>query len=186
MRRPLKTLAALLILAGLLVGPAYWIYAKFYTGSEAALITLEADEVKAVQARTWRSQPFRLSPDMAPVGLILVAQGHFSPSMDENRPPQDRYSATLAVEGKDAKPLTFTLGVKHVADSNPAFREHLLFMNKVQPGQYTLTVAQAAEPAISIDRMQLQVRQHLQEPDPNITMAGIAMLILGILALTLI
>ncbi|NTV94565.1 MAG: hypothetical protein HGA75_04020 [Thiobacillus sp.] len=185
MRRLLKILAFTLIAAGILVGPAYWIYSKFYTGSEAALITLKADETKPGLARTWRSEPFKLAEDMAPVGLILVAQGHFSPNMDENRPPQDRYSATLALDGQDAKPLTFTLGAKTVSNSNPAFREHMLLMNKVQPGQYTLTVAQAAEPAIEMDRMQLQVRQHLQEPNPDIMMAGLAMLILGILALTM-
>lgn len=186
MARPLKMLAYLLIVAGLLVGPAYWTYSKFFTGSEAALITLTADEAKPGLARTWRSEPFRLDADMAPAGLILLAQGHFSPNMDENRPPQDRYSATLAMDGQEAKPLTFTLGVKHVSDSNPALREHLLLMNRVQPGQYTLTVMQAAEPAIQIDRMQLQVRQHLQEPNPNITLAGIIMFILGLLALTLL
>lgn len=181
----MKMLSLALIICGLLVGPAYWIYNKFYTGSEAALLTLKPAESKPGLARTWQSEPFRLEAGMAPAGLILVAQGHFSPNMDESRPPSDSYSATLARDGSAAQPLAFKLGVKHVSDSNPAFREHLVLMQKVQPGEYTLTVAQAAEPAIEIDRMQLQVRQHIREPDPNIVMAGIGLLVLGILGLVM-
>jgi hypothetical protein len=182
----MKMLSFALILCGLVVGPAYWIYSKFYTGSEAALLTLSPVETKPGLAKTWQSGPFRLEAGMAPAGLILVAQGHFSPNMDEHRPPRDSYSATLSRDGTLAQPLTFQLGVKSVSDSNPAFREHLVLMQQVQPGEYTLTVSQAAEPAIEIDRMQLQVRQHLQEPNPDIVMAGIGLFVLGILGLVLI
>jgi hypothetical protein len=184
-QRFLKIFAYTLIVAGLLIGPAYWIQAKFYTGSEAALVTLTPEATKPGLARTWRSEPFQLTEAMAPVGLILIAQGHFSPNMDENRPPKDPYSATLSHEGSTAKPLTFSLGVKHVSDSNPAFREHLLLMQKVQPGTYAIAVMQAAEPAIEIDRMQLQVRQNIEEPDPNIVVAGITLFVLGLLGLVL-
>ncbi len=181
----MKKISLLLLIAGLALAPAYWIYSKFYTGSEAAVIALKANPAAPATLRTWQSEPFTLSAEMAPVGLILIAQGHFSPNMDENRPPKDTYSATLSREGTAATPLTFSMGVKHVSDSNPAFREHLLLMQKVQPGAYTLNISQAAEPAIEIDRMELQVRQHLQEPDPDIVMAGIGLLVLGILGLIL-
>lgn len=181
----MKMLALALIVCGLVVGPAYWIYAKFYTGSEAGLLTLTPGASEPGKLRIWQSGPFTLAEGMAPVGLVLVAQGHFSPNMDENRPPRDAYSAILARDGEAAEPLKFSLGVKQVSDSNPAFREHLLLMQKVKPGQYTLTITQAAEPAIQIDRMQLQVRQNLQEPNPNIVMAGIGLVILGILTLVM-
>lgn len=181
----MKILSIVVLVCGLVVGPAYWIYSKFYTGSEAALVSLKPVAVKPGLAKEWQSDPFTLAEGMAPAGLILIAQGHFSPNMDENRPPKDGYSATLSRDGEAATPLEFSLGVKHVSDSNPAFREHLLLMQKVQPGQYTLSVRQAAEPAIEIDRMQLQIRQHLQEPDPDIVMAGITMLMLGLLGLVL-
>lgn len=182
----MKKFALALIVCGLLVGPAYWIHAKFYTGSVATLLTLKAAAGAANRPQLWQSEPFSLAAGMAPVGLVLVAQGHFSPNMDENQPPSDHYSAILSLDGTAAKPLNFSLGVKSFANSNPAFREHLLFMNKVQPGNYTLTVTPAAEPAIQIDRMQLQVRQNLEEPDPNIVMAGIGLLIAGLLVLTLL
>lgn len=181
----MKKLSLLALIVGLALAPAYWIYSRFYTGSEVVLINLTPQPGQATLARTWQSTPFKLDEGMAPVGLILHAQGHFSPNMDENRPPRDSYSATLSHNGTAAKPLAFSLGVKHVSDSNPAFKEHLLLMQKTQPGDYTVTIAQAAEPAIVIDQMQLQVRQNLQEPDPNIVMAGIVLIVLAIFGLIL-
>lgn len=175
----MKKIALLLFVAGLIAGPAYWVYAKFFTGSQAVLVNLEKSEAKP--GATWRSPDFTLAPDMAPVGLILHANGSFAPNMDESRPPKDRYAATLFKAGEAAKPLTFTLGVKAVADANPAFKEHLLFFKVVQAGQYHLEVAPAAEPEIRIERMQLEVRQHLHEPDNQIVTAGMVVMVLGIL-----
>lgn len=182
----LKGAALGLLLLGLGVGPGYWVQSRFFTGDEAALVTLTPEAGKPGLLRIWKSGPFRLEEGMAPVGLILLAQGHFSPNMDEHRPPRDSYSATLTRDGTAAEPLKFSLGVKHVSDSNPAFKEHLLLMQKVTAGEYQLAVTQAAEPAIEIDRMQLQVRQHLREPDPDIVMAGIALMVLAILVLVVI
>ena len=36
----MKILTTILFVAGILTGPAYWIYAKFYTGSRVAMLTL--------------------------------------------------------------------------------------------------------------------------------------------------
>jgi hypothetical protein len=183
--KPLRLLALALIVCGLVVGPAYWVYSKFYTGADAALVTLHPLETKPGLARVWQSEPFALTGEMAPAGLILIAQGRFSPGLDERRPPRDGYSATLARDGVAGNPLAFSLGVKYVSDSNPAFREHLFLMQKVQAGRYVLTVRQAAEPAIQIDRMQLQVRRNLQEPNPDVVMAGLGLLVLGLFGLVL-
>jgi hypothetical protein len=176
----MKILSLVLLVAGLLTGPAYWIYAKFFTGSRVALVNLEKS-ASAGPAASWRSAEFILAPEMAPVGLILKASGSFSPNMDENRPPRDRYAATLYRDGEAAKPLGFTLGVKNVSDSNPVFKEHLVFFQVVKGGRYHLEVTPAAEPDIKIDRMQLEARQHLHEPDNRIVTAGMVVMVLGIL-----
>ena len=181
----IKMTSFALIAIGLLLGPAYWIYAKFYTGSQAALLNMTTSNAQENGQTLWQSGEFALGDSMAPVGLILLAQGHFSPNMDEHKPPKDLYTATLSRDGEAAKPLNFTLGVSTVSDSNPAFREHLLLMNQVQPGNYRVDVAPVNPPAIQIDQMQLQVRQNLHEPDPRLVTGGVVLFILGILGLVM-
>jgi hypothetical protein len=175
----MKILSTILLVAGILAGPAYWVYAKFYTGSRVAMLNRERASPEA--AAPWRSPAFELTPNMAPAGLVLHAQGRLSPGLDENKPPNDRYAATLSRDGEAAKPLAFTLGVKNAADSTPAFKEHLLFFQVVQGGRYNLEVTPATTPSIGIERMQLEVRQHLHEPDSRIVTAGMVVMILGIL-----
>lgn len=181
----IKKISFTLILLGLFLAPGYWIYAKFYTGSQAHLLTLSPGEPQAEGRPTWRSQVFSLDESMAPVGLILLAQGRFSPNMDEAKPPKDLYAATLSRGKEAAKPLGFSLGVRSVSDSSPAFREHLLLMQRIQPGDYSLVISAVNPPQIQIEHMELQVRQHLHEPDPGMVTAGVVILILGILGLVM-
>jgi len=181
----IKMMSFALLALGVLLAPAYWVYAKFYTGSQAALVDLNPASTLADGRLLWKSGTFALREDMAPVGLVLLAQGHFSPNMLENQPPRDLYAATLYLEDEAAKPLGFSLGVSHVSDSNPAFREHLLLMHKVKPGNYRLEVTGSKPPAIQIDNMQLQARQHLHEPDPRVVTAGIILFVLGLLGLVI-
>ena len=175
----MKNLSLFLLVAGLLAGPAYWVYAKFYTGSQAAMLAL----TKSGQGPRdpWSAPVFKLSQDMAPVGLILHATGHFSPNMDESRPPKDGYQALLTRDGTAAKPLAFSLGVSDVANSHPAFKEHLLFLQVLQAGDYRLDIAPAADPTIQLDQVSLEIRQHLREPDSTVVTVGMLVMILGIL-----
>lgn len=181
----IKMLSFSLIAVGLLLAPAYWIYAKFYTGSQAVLLRLSPGAPQVEGLPTWQSAAFPLRADMAPAGFVLLAQGHFSPNMEDSKPPRDLYTATLHRDEATAKPLAFSLGVSSISDSNPAFREHLLLMQQVQPGNYRLEVAAVNPPVILIDQMQLQVRQNLHEPDPRVVTGGIVLFILGILGLVM-
>lgn len=181
----IKMISLLLLALGALLAPAYWLYAKFYTGSQALLVELTQDPAQGDDLPLWRSAPFRLEGAMAPAGLILLARGHFSPNMDENKPPRDPYVVTLYRDEEAAQPLQITLGVSKVADSNPSFREHLLLLHTVKPGSYRIEVSAARATDIHMDGMQLQVRQHLHEPDPRIVTAGIIVFVLGLMGLVL-
>ena len=175
----MKKFTLLLFVAGLVAGPAYWAFAKFFTGSRAVLVNL--DRIGASPVSPWRTADFTLAAEMAPAGLILHAGGSLAASPEMSRPPSDRYAATLFRDGTTASPLVFTLGVKNLADPVPTFKEHLLFFKVIQAGQYRLEVTPAAAPEIRIDRMQLEVRQHLHEPDSRVVTAGMVVMVLGIL-----
>lgn len=176
----MKAISLLLLVVGLILGPAYWVYAKFYTGKQTAMLTLGKAEGPAEK---WRSAPFELKPEMAPAGLILHVDASFAPSMDESRPPLDRYNVTLSREGVMAKPLMITLKAGNAANGNPVFKEHLLFMQAVQGGSYQLEVTPASEPVMKIEKMRLELRQNLSEPNSQVVTGGIIALVLGLLGL---
>jgi hypothetical protein len=179
----MKTISLLLLIAGLILAPAYWIYAKFYTGKQTAMLTLSKVEGADKASTIWRSAPFKLQDEMVPVGLILHVDASFSPNMDEFKPPLDRYNVMLSNQGDKAKPLLITLKASSTSDSNPIFKEHLLFMQAVQSGDYQIEVAPASDLTMKVDQMRLEIRQNLSEPDSNIVTGGIVLLVLGLLGL---
>jgi hypothetical protein len=181
----MKILSFALLLLGLLLAPAYWIHAKFYSGSQAAVLTLTPVASQAGGQSTWQSDAFSLRADMAPVGLVLMVQGRLADNVDAGNPPRDLYTATLSRNLETAKPLGFSIGVKRVSDMHPQFHEHLLLLQKVRTGQYRLLVSAVNPPAIQVEQMQLQIQQHVHEPDPRVVTAGILMFILGILGLVI-
>jgi len=176
----MKTLSLFLLITGLILAPAYWVYAKFYTGKQTAMLTLGKAEGAAEK---WRSAPFELQPDMAPVGLILHVEASFAPNMGAHKAPQDRYNVTLSKAGEAAKPLVITLKAGNAANGNPVFKEHLLFMQAVQGGSYQVEVMPASEPGMKIEKMRLEVRQNLHEPNSHVVTGGIVLLVLGLLGL---
>lgn len=179
----MKTVSLLLLAAGMLLAPAYWIYAKFYSGSQAARVPLTQVDAKT---GTWRSAAFSMNAAMAPVGLILKSQGSFAPNMDESRPPKDLYAALLGRDGETAKPLGFELNAGSVGNTNPVFNTHLVLFETVKEGRYQLEIMPSGPPNIPLQKVELEVRQHLVEPNPNIVMAGVLLLVLGILGLVMV
>lgn len=179
----MKTLSLLLLAAGMLLAPAYWIYAKFYSGSQAALVPLTQVDAKT---GTWRSAEFSMDAAMAPVGLVLKSQGSFAPNMNESRPPKDLYAALLGRDGETAKPLGFELNAGSVGNTNPVFNTHLVLFETVKEGRYQLEIMPSGPPNIPLQKVELEVRQHLVEPNPSIVMAGVLLLVLGILGLVMV
>lgn len=174
----LKTLSLLLILAGLAMGPAYWIYVVHFTGHVAHTVALRPGD-----DGSWTSPTFRLEPAMAPVGLILRAAGSFAPNMPDDQPPRDRYRAVLHRDGVAGAPIGVVLGAQAVADSNPRFKERLLLLQRPQAGDYHLELIPEAAPVIRLADVDLDVRAGVRETDNRVVAAGIATIALGVLLL---
>lgn len=179
----MKTLALLLLIVGLILAPTYWIYAKFFTGKQTAMLTLDSVAAGENAAPVWRSAPFQLQPDMAPAGLILQVHASFSPNMADHNPPLDRYNVTISKQGESAKPLLISLKAANSAEGFQIFKEHLLFMQVVQAGTYQVEVTPASNSIMKVDKMQLEVRQNLHEPNSHVVTGGVLLLVLGLLGL---
>ena len=177
----LKSFSLLLLGLGLLLGPVYWVYVVYFTGKVADTIELRP----GAQAGRWVSQDFRLSPEMGPVGLILLVDGYFAPNMDEGNPPHDAYHAVVFQDGREGQPIRFELAVKSVSDSNPRFRERLLLLKQPRSGTYRLELDAAEPPDIRLDHVKLEVRSQVRETDNRLVAAGIILVALGVLGLLL-
>lgn len=173
----MKAALLLLMAAGLVLGPGYWIYAKLYSGRLAQVLELRPDAAGGLV-----SGDFRLTGDMGPVGLILKAQGEFAPNMDEHRPPADAYRARVYRDGRLLREVALRLAAAHVSDSHPVFVERLLWLEAVTPGDYRLSLVPAGAPEIRLGKTRLEVRSRVLEPDGRVVAAGAAMVILGALA----
>lgn len=174
----LKTLSLLLILAGLALGPAYWIYVVHFTGQLAHSVALHPDTDGA-----WHTPSFRLAPEMGPVGLILRIDGHFSPNMPDDQAPRDGYHAILHQDGEAGAPIRLNLGVHAVADTQPRFRQRLLLLDAPRAGAYRLDLVPLAAPSITLDAVELDIRSHVLQTDNRLVATGIGLLALGVLLL---
>lgn len=174
----LKNLSLLMIVAGLALGPVYWIYMVHFTGQVARSVELRPGEGGA-----WSSPAFRLGPDMGPVGLILRLDGHFSPNMPDDQAPRDAYHAVLHQGDAAGPPIRLELSAGTVTNSNPRFRERLVLLRSPQAGEYRLEVAPTRTPQITLDTVQLEIRSHVRQTDNRVVAAGIALLALGVLLL---
>jgi hypothetical protein len=174
----LKPLAWILVGAGALLGPAYWVYVTQFTGNVAASRPLGADAGQGLV-----SPVFRLTPEMNPVGLVFKTQGSFAPNMDDSRPPRNVYQAILYRGEEAAPPIKFQLAAKSVADTNPAFREHLVLLRVPAAADYRLQIIPLAEPEIRLEHPELVVREAVQVPDARLVSGGIIALGVGVLLL---
>lgn len=174
----MKPLFLLLFATGLVLGPGYWIHAKFYSGE-----LVQTLELQSAQGGGLMTPGFHLAADMRPAGLILKAQGSFAPNMDEAKPPRNVYLAQVYRDAQPFKEVGITLAVKSISDSNPAFVERLLWLESVPPGAYQVLLTPKAAPEIALDRARLEVLAHVQEPDGRVVTAGALLLIFGLMAL---
>ncbi len=174
----LKPLSLLLILAGLALGPVYWIYVQQFTGKLVQTLQLEEAD-----GGTWTSPALRLRPDMRPAGLILRVSGSFSPNMPDDQPPVDRYRAVLRQDGVAAAPIPIELNAGTVTNTHPQFRERLALLKSPGIGEYQLLLAPEDAPRIRLDGVQLEIRSGVLEPDHRVVATGIVLLAIGVLGL---
>ncbi len=174
-----KTLSLLLLVSGLFIGPIYWVYMVYFTGKAAQTIDLRP----GAQPGEWVSSEFQLTPEMGPVGLLLLASGSFAPNMDENKPPKDAYAASVFHGEQAGPPIRFQFDAGSVGNTNPRFRERLLLLKQPQAGGYRVELAAAAPPDIQLDSVQLEIRSEVREPDNRLVAAGILLLAMGLLGL---
>ena len=168
----MKIVLILAVLVGLFLGPAYWIYGKFYSGR-----TVQSQALTASGAGKFSSGDFRISPDMAPAGVIMTATGSFAPNMPDDQPPKVGYVATLFKDGVQFNIARFPLKVSSTSNSNPSFKERLFFLEGPQDGTYRMELQAVTPETIKLDSVNIELKANLQEADGRIVSGAMVLLI---------
>jgi len=174
----MKNLVYLALLAGILIGPVYWVYGKFYSGHTVhrLVLTRGADGSLA-------SPAFRISRDMAPAGILLHANASFAPNMPDDQPPKVGYEARLSKDGAPFNAAKFALKASSTGDAHPAFKERLFYLEAPQDGEFAMVLEAKTAPSMQIDRAEIEVKANLREPDGRIVSAGMVLAIVAVLIL---
>lgn len=174
----MKIVIYLALLAGLAFGPAYWIYGKFYSGNTAQRITLAKNE-----AGIYTGTSFRITPAMAPAGLIMTASASFAPNMPDDQPPQVGYEARLSKDGAPFNTAKFALKASSTGNTNPTFKERLFYLEAPQDGVFALELEAKTPQTMQLDSVTMEIRANIQEPDGRIVSAGMVLAIVAVLIL---
>jgi hypothetical protein len=176
----MKIVLVIAILVGLVIGPAYWVYGKFYSGRGVQTLSLAASgDGKFI------SGEFRVTPDMAPAGVILTANGSFAANMPDDQPPQVGYAATLYKNGAQFNIARFPLKAGSTGNTNPSFKERLFYLEAPQDGLFRMELQAMTPQTIKLDSVQIQVKANIKEPDGRLVSAGMILMIVAVLGFLL-
>jgi hypothetical protein len=181
-----------LIALGLVFGPAYYIYARFFSGVLVASFRFDMEESpslskpKSAKASLLRvSEPVAvpLNPQMDPVRLTLKLRGHWDTRLVG--PVRNRYRARLAHGDALISERVFEVAAAGPDPGSQVYRKVLATLRVPREGDYVFLLEEIAEPEMVASDFQLEVRSNIQYPEMRIVMAGLIMFLSGVIALSL-
>ena len=190
----MKTLIPILFIAGLLLGPGYYIYSKFFSGSPVGEYTVFSSDVKSlnlggVQSATASNQKWNtpleldLSPEMNPV-LIKASFGYMQSTAVGKG--QD-YNVSLSRDGDEV--WTRDLSVRRSSTSSKSGRTRLDTTETVEvmtfdvdePGTYMLDVTPRGQDRMTIAGIRIEVRKNVLSPQPVLYVPGVIVLVISLI-----
>ena len=155
-----------LLVIGLLLGPAYFVYAKFFSGVAVGSYALRAgpggfDPVSVA-----------LAPEASPVRVVLRLSVQYGPSKDGPSVPRNRYQAVATRDGAPVAEHSFELVANSVESSFQEFTWDFATLQVTKPGDYRLTLRETAPPEMQVISAYLNVRRTVLEPDLRGVWAG--------------
>jgi hypothetical protein len=169
----------MLVVAGLVAAPGYYVYTTFATGATAGRFALRA------QAAGGGYGPLliTLTPEMNPVVLVVHAQAQWRGH--EYGPLRNRYSAVLYTGELPVAERRFELTAMAVESHFQTYRVPLSSFEVPIAGEYRLLVAEAAPRDLQVDKLELEIRRNVRNPDPRVVWTGVGLLVAGFALLLL-
>lgn len=173
-----KPVGLVLMIVGLIAGPGYFIYARFYSGREITELPLEFHP--GMGRRAHAIAAFDLLPVMGPVTVIVNMTATHGPVLSPPNTPQNRYRARIVLNGETVLTHSFTLRSAQV-EATPAevFKHPLPVMKNLAPGEYKLELIQEGEAEMEIRQATVQVRAGVKHVNAAVLAIGIGLLVAG-------
>jgi len=173
-----KITGIVLLILGLLLGPGYYVYTRFFSGD------LIATQPLPVDAAGQRFEPvlLRLVPDMQPVGLVLRFTVSHGPTIQPTYTPRSDYRVRLLDGERAVLDHRFSLQSPEVESTPSRVFQHALPVLPVErPVSYRMELSAENEPQMQVHSADVQVRAHVREPDLKLVAAGVALAVIGFL-----
>lgn len=170
-----KRTGVLILLLGLLLGPGYYVYARFFSGE------LVASQVLEIDGKHFAPIALSLDPNMGAIGLVLRFSVSHGPTPVPPDTPRSDYRVRVFEGERVILEQTFSLQSSEV-ESTPGrqFQRALPVLYVNHPGVYHLELAAQGEPGMRVHSADLQVRAHVREPDLRLLVAGGVMVAIGL------
>lgn len=208
MNKPLAALSGALLVAGMLLGPGYFIYMKYYSGAEIVRFPAFSQDASSIEfsvagfrassssrsnAETLTPKEIELSPEMNPIAFIL--------KYTAQRPPRSgsmtrsaRFDASLSLGERDVWRIPYTVSVQNKSDDSGSSTVSMGSTNKVHgsgmlqtfdvldSGTYVFDL-EFGGGDLNITDVDIQVRRNVTAPSIPIALGGVAMLLIGFVGL---
>ena len=179
-----KMTGIVLLILGLLLGPGYYVYARFFSGDLVATQALPL--VRDTAGPRIGPVLLHLTPDMQQIGLILRFNVSHGPTPLPPNTPRNAYRARLVDGERAVMDHRFSLQSPEV-DATPsrAFQHALPVLQVDHAASYRLELVDEGEAQMLVHSADVQVRAHMRQPDFKLVAAGISLAVIGFLALVL-
>ncbi len=174
-----KTAGYVLLTVGLILGPGYFIYTRFYTGREITELPLEFHPDTAGRPRAIAN--LDLLPVMGPLTLIVNFTAAHGSTLSPPNTPRNHYRVRILLNGDTLLTRTFTLRAKRV-EATPAevFKQALPVLEIAAPGRYQLELVQEGASEMEIKQASVQVRTGVHHVNREAVATGIGLLVVGL------
>lgn len=176
----MRPVALALLVVGLVLGPGYFVYAKFFSGGSAGSFPLTARQ------GGFEPVAFALAPEASPARLVLRLSVQYGPSHDGASVPRNRYRTTVTRGAAQVAGSPFELVANSVESSFQEFVWDLATLEVAAPGEYRLTLEETSPPGMQVTGASVDLRRNVLDPDLRVVWAGagliglaVAMLVLG-------
>ena len=177
-----KTAGIVLLTVGLILGPGYFIYTRFYTGREIHPIAPSISPRHGWGPRAIAN--LDLLPVMGPLTLIVNLTAAHDSTISPPDTPHIRYQVRFMLKGEALLTRAFTLRAVQV-EATPAevFKQALPVVKIATPGRYQLELLQEDAAGMEIKQASVQVRAGVHHVYGEVVAAGIGLLVVGLAAI---